>query len=79
MTGESAVPEWGHPTRPVRGDIWAADGATVNVTRVRKPCEHGAACGWADILVVQVNGASWTKRQPLPFPRSWTLMPGRPS
>lgn len=67
-------PSWGHPVRPKRGDVWTADGAeSIVVNRVsvqRDGCPSWS--GWADIRVQQSNGATWTKRQPLPFPALWS-------
>lgn len=44
------------------GDEFAWMGAILTVTRVAK---SGA---WADVEAKQPNGATWKKRQPLPFP-----------
>jgi plasmid maintenance system antidote protein VapI len=52
-----------------KGDRFAAMGAVVEVRR--------AGTTWADIKVVQTHGASWTKRQPLPFPSDWRRLPPR--
>jgi plasmid maintenance system antidote protein VapI len=46
-----------------KGDRFTAMGADVEVLRV--------STSWADIKVTQPHGASWTKRQPLPFPEDW--------
>lgn len=54
------------PVCPLRkGDrFWVVGaGAEVEVLRVSKD--------WADVKVSQPHGASWTKRQPLPFPPGW--------
>lgn len=48
-----------------RGDIFKDNGDRITVTRVSR---KGL---WADILVEQPHGAFWTKRQPLPFPKSF--------
>ena len=49
-----------------KGDRFRAMGAEVEVRRV------GGDKTWADIKVTQPHGATWTKRQPLPFPKDWT-------
>lgn len=53
----------------VKGDRYRAMGAQVEVRRVDKQGR------WADVKVTQYNGASWTKRQPLPFPAEWKKQP----
>lgn len=55
--------------RPQRGDlIGAHDGiAFIDVIRV-------SAGKWADIRVTQLGGATWSKRQPLPWHISGTLL-----
>lgn len=61
-TTETIEPE----TTPVKkGDRFRAMGAEVEVRRV------SGAGTWADITVTQASGASWRKRQPLPFPDGW--------
>lgn len=50
-----------------RGDAYVTpDGDRIVVTRVGR-----ADPTWADIRVVQANGATWTKRQRRPFPDVW--------
>lgn len=50
-----------------RDDVYEWEGHCIRVERVSKKGE------WADIFVYQLSTrASWTKRQPLPFPASWT-------
>jgi plasmid maintenance system antidote protein VapI len=46
-----------------KGDRFWAMGAEVTVLR--------ASSTWADIQVKQPKGATWKKRQPLPFPDDW--------
>ena len=59
---------WANRTvKPRRGYVYKADGAFVTITRVAR---DGS---WADIVVEQMAGANWSKRQPLvdgllPFP-----------
>jgi plasmid maintenance system antidote protein VapI len=51
-----------------KGDRFRAMGATAEVVRASK--------SWADLKVWQPGtGASWNKRQPLPFPDDWTRIP----
>jgi hypothetical protein len=54
-----------------KGDRFTAMGADVEVTRVGT---NRSGAGWADIRVTQPHGASWTKRQALPFPEDWTYV-----
>jgi len=52
-----------------KGDRFSAMGAVAEVLRAGKT--------WADIEVRQPGGASWRKRQPLPFPTNWRRLPPR--
>ena len=52
-----------------KGDRFAAMGCVAEVRRVGKT--------WADIHVTQTGGASWSKRQPLPFPSDWRRLAPR--
>jgi plasmid maintenance system antidote protein VapI len=54
-----------------KGDRFRAPGGEVEVLRVGKT--------WVDIKVQQPGGASWTKRQPLPFPRRWEKIGPKPT
>ena len=48
-----------------RGDIFKDGDNRITIARVSR---KGL---WADIRVEQPHGASWTKRQPLAFPKSF--------
>jgi plasmid maintenance system antidote protein VapI len=52
-----------------KGDRFRALGCTMEVVRVSKTQT------WADIVVTQTSGASWKKRQPMPFPEDWDRLP----
>jgi hypothetical protein len=50
-----------------KGDRFRAMGCEAEVLRASKT--------WADVQVSQPGGATWKKRQPLPFPEDWTRLP----
>lgn len=52
-----------HHSNVTRGDAFRNGSNAIVVTRV--------GTSWADIRVRQDGGATWTKRQPLPFPEDW--------
>lgn len=56
-----------------KGDRFRALGCTIEVVRVSKTKT------WADVEVSQKSGASWSKRQPMPFPEDWDRLPPNPT
>jgi hypothetical protein len=51
-----------------KGDRFKATGGLLTVTRASRT-------GWVDIVVVQANGATWSKRMALGIPAEWERLP----